>query len=391
MVEEARSEQTAPGAQNVQQHGDRSPGKTPPAQTSTHVETKWCTHCAKYLGTKEKLAHHIKTKHNDVVVKKDDGKMHTKVVHFQLDDVADASNCSNTPAFNVLCPEDSDPCDTNPIPPGESHEGVLTLASRPQDGIPTPLGEINVGASTSTSCPQDTNPIPPGEVKVGASTSTGNPVQGLVKRSGHNCEHLEERQTKKEEEGGAEQCVRLRPDTVPPKEKEKHPPVQTVQPTEEIDPQLATREETEDTELTAGVALIGKTLRYTFPMPKLLSCPMAGCTAPFSTARWYWSTQSIKRHLRLKHEVKDPTVQYWCAPCGNRIRVFPMKHPCVVRYMRNEREAEEEGAWPCADCDESFPNRMGLLNHQRMHRRNVQQEKLPALKNQRARGVGERE
>ncbi|GFV77826.1 hypothetical protein TNCV_4674201 [Trichonephila clavipes] len=188
MVEEARSEQTAPGAQNVQQHGDRSPGNTPPAQTSTHVETKWCTHCAKYLGTKEKLAHHIKTKHNDVVVKKDDGKMHTKVVHFQLDDVADASNCSNTPAFNVLCPEDSDPCDTNPIPPGESHEGVLSLASRPQDGIPTPLREINVGASTSTSCPQDTNPIPPGEINVGASTSTGNPVQGLVKRSGHNCE-----------------------------------------------------------------------------------------------------------------------------------------------------------------------------------------------------------
>ncbi|GFU50719.1 hypothetical protein TNCV_241051 [Trichonephila clavipes] len=152
-----------------------------------------------------------------------------------------------------------------------------------------------------------------------------------------------------------------------------------VQPTEEVDPQLATREETEDTELTAGVALLGKTLRYTFPMPKLLSCPMAGCTAPFSTAKWYWSTQSIKRHLRLKHSVRDLEVQYWCAPCGSRIRVFPMKHPCVVRYLQNEREAEE-GAWPCADYDESFPNNLGLLNHQRMHRRNAQQEKLPALR-----------
>ncbi|GFV21198.1 hypothetical protein TNCV_4268311 [Trichonephila clavipes] len=169
VIEEARSElvctlcsdgvplgfpsQAALDAHIAQQHGDRLPGNTPPAQTSIHVETKWCTHCAKYLGTKEKLAHHIKTKHNDVVVKEDDGKMHTKVVRFRLDDVADASNCSNTPAYNVLCPEDSCPRDANPIPPGESHEGASTSASRPQDANPTPPGEINVGASTSTSSP----------------------------------------------------------------------------------------------------------------------------------------------------------------------------------------------------------------------------------------------
>ncbi|GFT05391.1 hypothetical protein TNCV_124031 [Trichonephila clavipes] len=36
-------------------------------------------------------------------------------------------------------------------------------------------------------------------------------------------------------------------------------------------------------------------------LPKVLVCPVAGCSAAFSTTRWFMTSNSIKRHLRAVH------------------------------------------------------------------------------------------
>ncbi|GFT90249.1 hypothetical protein TNCV_701701 [Trichonephila clavipes] len=145
---------------------DQPTDNTRDALNGTQSKARWCTHCAKNLNTGESLTHHIRTKHNVVVVKEDDGQKHTKVVRFKLEDVADASNCLSTQAYNVLCRVDRSPQDANPIPPGE----------------------YNIGASTSTSSDQDEDPIPPGEYNIGASTSTSSPLQWSANRQHFTCE-----------------------------------------------------------------------------------------------------------------------------------------------------------------------------------------------------------
>ncbi|GFT76691.1 hypothetical protein TNCV_335581 [Trichonephila clavipes] len=146
---------------------EKKTDNTRDVSNGTPSKARWCTHCAKNLSTGESLTHHIRTEHNDVVVKENDGQERTKVVHFKLEDVADASNCPSTPAYNVLCPVDRSPQDANPMPPGE----------------------YNIGASTSTSGHRNENPIPPGEYNIGASTSTSGPLQGLANRENFTCEH----------------------------------------------------------------------------------------------------------------------------------------------------------------------------------------------------------
>ncbi|GFV09646.1 hypothetical protein TNCV_2937571 [Trichonephila clavipes] len=47
----------------------------------------------------------------------------------------------------------------------------------------------------------------------------------------------------------------------------------------------ATSEEVTESTQNTGVVLLGNTLRLTFPLPTLLTCPAAGCTAPFTTEK----------------------------------------------------------------------------------------------------------
>ncbi|GFW16080.1 retrovirus-related Pol polyprotein from type-2 retrotransposable element R2DM [Trichonephila clavipes] len=353
---------------------EKKTDNTRDVSNGTPSKARWCTHCAKNLSTGESLTHHIRTEHNDVVVKENDGQERTKVVHFKLEDVADASNCPSTPAYNVLCPVDCSPQDANPMPPGE----------------------YNIGASTSTSCHRNENPIPPGEYNIGASTSTSSPLQGLANRENFTCEHCgksershkalqyhmvrahgvpfkKRKRRRKKKEG------QTRTNHSPPLQPEGRPSVQDTQPPTRGTEEQPTQEETRETERKAGIALIGETLRVTFPLPKLMHCPARGRTAPFTTAKWTWTVGSVKRHLRAFHKIGPTQVQYWCAPCGRRIKkTKPTLHPCLQQLEQNEREART-GAWPCQHCEETFPDKKGVLNHERTHRRNAIRESLPTL------------
>ncbi|GFT05390.1 hypothetical protein TNCV_124021 [Trichonephila clavipes] len=107
----------------AQCHSDEGPvNVTPDTTASTSKKALWCQHCARLLNPKQSLSHHIKAVHNDLVEMKYDGRTHTKVVRFAEADVADASACPSTPAYNVLFPDELSPHVTNRSP--EENEPV---------------------------------------------------------------------------------------------------------------------------------------------------------------------------------------------------------------------------------------------------------------------------
>ncbi|GFT53746.1 hypothetical protein TNCV_2504221, partial [Trichonephila clavipes] len=77
------------------------------SQVPTTSRAVWCQHCVRNIDTGLSLADHILAVHNHTVTVDDDGLERTEVVCFDADTVVDAANCSNTPAFNVICTEDA--------------------------------------------------------------------------------------------------------------------------------------------------------------------------------------------------------------------------------------------------------------------------------------------
>ncbi|GFY55586.1 hypothetical protein TNIN_207021 [Trichonephila inaurata madagascariensis] len=111
-----------------------------PSRKKKYKEAVWCPHCARMLSPQQSLSQHIRTVHNDSFKKKNDGQTHTKVVRFAKD-VADASACPSTPAYNVLCPDEpsrhvatTSHANSEPAPP------IQTAASHT---IPTLAGDAS--------------------------------------------------------------------------------------------------------------------------------------------------------------------------------------------------------------------------------------------------------
>ncbi|GFU43432.1 hypothetical protein TNCV_53341 [Trichonephila clavipes] len=263
-----------------------------------------CVFCEKKFATQQALEAHARAVHDvedEMTFAFEGNETHQEEPLPNIEeatgkDVADASNCLSTQAYNVLCRVDRSPQDANPIPPGE----------------------YNIGASTSTSSDQDEDPIPPGEYNIGASTSTSSPLQWSANRQHFTCEQCG-RERGKEERREGRTAYQIQTNHSPPLQSEGRLSVQDTQPPAR-DTGQPTQEEARKTECTAGIALLGQTLRITFPLPKLMHCPVRGCTAPFTTAKWTWTVNSVKRHLRALHKIGPTQVQYWCAPTADASR-----------------------------------------------------------------------
>ncbi|GFV77789.1 hypothetical protein TNCV_4673831 [Trichonephila clavipes] len=85
------------------------------SQVPTTSRAVWCQHCVRNIDTGLSLADHILAVHNHTVTVDDDGQERTEVVCFEADTVVDAANCSNTPAFNVICTEEARPIPSDPV------------------------------------------------------------------------------------------------------------------------------------------------------------------------------------------------------------------------------------------------------------------------------------
>ncbi|GFQ73020.1 retrovirus-related Pol polyprotein from type-1 retrotransposable element R2 [Trichonephila clavata] len=125
-----------------------------------------------------------------------------------------------------------------------------------------------------------------------------------------------------------------------------------------------------------GIDLHGDTLRYFFPTPQTMCCPVSGCSHSFTTKKWFTTNTSIKRHLTSFHRRPNLFVQYWCSSCRKRI-VQPARHRCLKGASLVTRSSQ--GTWECEDCQFKASTKVGLDNHRKTHRREAAVLELPQL------------
>ncbi|GFW78927.1 hypothetical protein TNCV_3305261 [Trichonephila clavipes] len=73
-------------------------------------------------------------------------------------------------------------------------------------------------------------------------------------------------------------------------------PTETASPLPQVSAQVCAT-----TTAAPGVALLGSTLRCTFPLPHMVKCPITGCQHSFCSKVWSTSVHSAKRHSTLYH------------------------------------------------------------------------------------------
>ncbi|GFY41231.1 hypothetical protein TNIN_438461 [Trichonephila inaurata madagascariensis] len=207
----------------------------PVSKPKNKKEAVWCPHCARLLSPQQSLSQHIRAVHNDSFKKKNDGQTHTKVVRFAREDIADASACPSTPVYNVHCPDELSPHEAT-----TSHvnsEPALPARTEASHSNPTLAGDANV---TCDMCGQACR------TRKGLTyhllRNHGVPVG---KRKG-------QRASKKED-----------PDRNP------SPP-----PSQDTNQQVSMEDVVAST-CTAGVSILGETIRLAFPLPKVLACRMS--------------------------------------------------------------------------------------------------------------------
>ncbi|GFT51368.1 c2H2-type domain-containing protein [Trichonephila clavipes] len=126
-----------------------------------------------------------------------------------------------------------------------------------------------------------------------------------------------------------------------------------------------------------GAALLSETLRLTFSLPRSFTCPIQGCRNTVTSKKWTSMKGSLTRHLNYNHKLPNRRIELWCAQCG-RIRKKPTFHPCLAnRTMCSD--TPDAGSWPCSECGTIFTTKVGLLNHEKTHKRQAMSERMPAL------------
>ncbi|GFT18699.1 hypothetical protein TNCV_2276971 [Trichonephila clavipes] len=127
-----------------------------------------------------------------------------------------------------------------------------------------------------------------------------------------------------------------------------------------------------------GAALLGETLRFTFPLPRVVACPIHNCVHTFCIKAWYTTTNSAKKHLRIYHRLFNRTTQYCCSICDKNIPTKPFSHPCLEAAGTMLKEVGQN-AWLCEECGESFTTKTGLNNHAKMHKRTEVADRMVPL------------
>ncbi|GFT74116.1 hypothetical protein NPIL_223021, partial [Nephila pilipes] len=119
------------------------------------------------------------------------------------------------------------------------------------------------------------------------------------------------------------------------------------------------------------VSLLGNTIKYSFPLPQRLHCPIAGCGRPFQTQKWYTTNTSLKKHLQIFHRVQISSVEFWCSICTKRISGKPSIHSClkITNTSVIHPAIASSSSWVCSICKFSAASKAGLDHHLRSHKK----------------------
>ncbi|GFR10190.1 retrovirus-related Pol polyprotein from type-1 retrotransposable element R2 [Trichonephila clavata] len=126
----------------------------------------------------------------------------------------------------------------------------------------------------------------------------------------------------------------------------------------------------------AGVDLVEDSIRYFFPLPQTLCCPVPRCSHSFTTRKWYTTNTSLKRHLSSFHRRPNLLVQFWCLACEKRI-VQPARHRCLKGASLVVNSGQ--GTWQCDECEFKATTKVGLDNHMSSHRKEAAAASMPKI------------
>ncbi|GFT67838.1 hypothetical protein NPIL_484181, partial [Nephila pilipes] len=129
------------------------------------------------------------------------------------------------------------------------------------------------------------------------------------------------------------------------------------------------------------VSLKDSNLKYAFPLPTRLNCPIEGCSAVFGTKFWYRTNNSIKRHLNVFHKQKPKKILYFCSDCDSSISKNPAKHSCLMGNLIFPTIINDENVWECHLCENfSATSELAKNNHLVAHRKEeIKNRALPLI------------
>ncbi|GFQ96477.1 hypothetical protein TNCT_256241 [Trichonephila clavata] len=156
-------------------------------------------------------------------------------------------------------------------------------------------------------------------------------------------------------------------------------PSNTPPPLQEDLQQQVTQQQHSTSACAPGISILGDTIRYAFPIPRVVACPLESCHHTFATRSWYTTNTSVKRYMSTVHRMPNKLVEFWCTVCSRRISKKPANHKCLVEIGLTHHRGDH-GEWPCTECDFIATTKDGLHNHTKSHRRREVEDKMVPLR-----------
>ncbi|GIX94483.1 retrovirus-related Pol polyprotein from type-1 retrotransposable element R2, partial [Caerostris darwini] len=111
----------------------------------------------------------------------------------------------------------------------------------------------------------------------------------------------------------------------------------------------------------------GDTLLVDFPLTGAVTCTEADCSRQFIAKTWSSAVWSVKKHLRVFHNLPITSSRLGCRMCGSVICKPIKKHACFVDIEPYAPHFSSQ--WQCDSCQMSFPSALSLRNHLDGHKR----------------------
>ncbi|GIY27770.1 retrovirus-related Pol polyprotein from type-2 retrotransposable element R2DM, partial [Caerostris darwini] len=111
----------------------------------------------------------------------------------------------------------------------------------------------------------------------------------------------------------------------------------------------------------------GVTLLVDFPLTGAVTCTEADCSRQFLAKTWSSAVWSVKKHLRVFHNLPITSSRLRCRMCGSVICKPIKKHACFVDIEPYAPHFSSQ--WQCDSCHMSFPSALSLRNHLDGHKR----------------------
>lgn len=113
----------------------------------------------------------------------------------------------------------------------------------------------------------------------------------------------------------------------------------------------------------------GETLIVRFPVADFFECTEIGCRATFRATSWTATRRSLERHLERDHGIRIRSTANICCKCNSALGLKPTVHSCSFPTPQGARPAVPVAfAFRCGDCEQTFPTKRRLHNHQQWHR-----------------------